>query len=206
VKLKRNQIIFIVSLLLVLGAFGAVYQFYFKEKLETYNADRRFREQLEQAAKNLSGAFSGYRPDELIRLWRGQVQPWREALEDRSEFYNFGDWYEYDAPPEEGRILKVWYDEELDTKLDELYQNIYEKAPYARLPETTLLENFNVLDAQELDNQNRIDRNLIGEQLARFNFGYNMMDLLLDARISDVMEWNTWPRRTDPAHKNQLAL
>lgn len=206
-KLKRNQIIFGLVLLAVLAAFGGVYQFYFKEKLDTYAKDKRDRMQIEAAAKELSSAFYGFRPEALIALWRAEVQPWADALRDRSTFFNFGDWYDHPVPPEEGRILKVWYGEELGKMMQELERSIREKGPYVNTPPLDDLRiKFDVATVEELDQQRVINQDIVIEHLARMNFGIDLINMLLDAKVAGITDLSVWPRRKDKAHKDQLAL
>ncbi|MBI1317456.1 MAG: hypothetical protein GC168_00720 [Candidatus Hydrogenedens sp.] len=206
-KLKRNQIIFAVVLLSVLGAFGGVYQFYFKEKLDTYAKEKRFRIALDAAARELADAFHGYRPEQLIALWRAEVQPWADALRDRSTFFNFGDWYEHPVPPEEGRILKVWYGEELNKMLLDLEQTMREKGPYVNAPLLDdLRAKFDVSTVEELDQQRVINRDIVIDQLAKMNFGSQLVEMLLDAKVAGINDVSVWPRRKDKAHKDQLVL
>lgn len=205
--MRRNQIIFGSILLLVLASFGAVYQFYFREKLEQYNKDRKFREDLEAAAQDISSFFSGTAPETVITRWRNEVQPWAEALQDRASFFDIAGWYEHENPPEQGRILSVWFGEELRKMEDKLYQDIAEKAPNIYpFPENIL----NSLDVKRQNDEARQAQEITipfaNEQLARLAFGTRFLDLLLEEKILGLNEIAVWPRRQDKNHKGQIVL
>lgn len=204
--MRRNQIIFGTALFLVLAAFGGVYQFYFKEKLSQYNKDRLFRQELESAAESLSSFFSGTSPDTVISLWRNQVQPWADTLDRRASFFDDGDWYEHETPPEQGRILRVWYGETLNKMVEELYTNIYEKAPGIYAFPEDILRALEVSTENDLAQEQEITPAIINAELAKLSFASSLIDLLLDEKMLALYDIKVWPKRQDGSHKQQLTL
>lgn len=204
--MRRNQIIFGVVLLLVLAAFGGVYQFYFKEKLDQYKRDEGFRRDLEASADELQKFFSNTSPETIISLWRAEVQPWVDTLQQRAGYFDDGGWFRHETPPESGRILRVWYGEELNKMLTELYQDIAEKAPniYPFPPE--LLKTIKVRTESELAQEKEVTPALVNEELARMAFASNVINLLLDEKIVGLNNLVVWPTRQDKNHKGQLLL
>ncbi|MFM1918465.1 MAG: hypothetical protein RLZZ303_99 [Candidatus Hydrogenedentota bacterium] len=204
--MRRNQIIFGSVLVLVLAAFGGVYQFYFKEKLAQYNRDKQFRKDLETSAEELSTFFSGVKPDTVISRWRNQVQPWADALNDRAEFFNDGQWFDHEEPPAQGRILRLWYGEEQTRMLDELYKSIYEKAPGLYAFPEDILRSLEIKTENELAQEREITPQILKRELAKLSFADSLINLLLDEKILALRDIKLWPRRQDNNHKKQLVL
>ncbi len=208
--MRRNQIIFGSVLVLVLASFGGVYQFYFKERLDQYAKDRQFRIDLETQASELATFFSGTDPETVISMWRNQVQPWAEALESRAQYFDDGKWLEHETLPETGRILPVWYGEQVDKMLADLYQKVYEKAPNISPFPDNLLTALEIKSESDLTNDKDLTPELmrvqINQNLSKLAFASNLIDLLLDEKVAGINELTVWPRRKDRNHKDQLML
>jgi len=204
--MRRNQIIFGTILLLVLGSFGGVYQFYFKDKLAQYAKDAAFRKELEGVAADLATFFSATKPQTVIQLWRNEVQPWVEALEQRAKYFDNGGWYKHETPPEAGRILRVWYGEELDRMMDTLYQKVNEKAPNIYPFPEDILKTLEVRSETDMAKEVDVTPKLINQELAKVAFATNLIDFLLDEKVTGINEMVVWPKRQDRNHKGQLTL
>lgn len=204
--MRRNQIIFGTVLLLVLSAFGGVYQFYFKEKLAQYARDAAFRKELEGAAADISTFFSGTDPEVVISRWRNEVQPWAELLEQRAKYFEDGGWYKHETPPETGRILRVWYGEEIERMQTELYAKINEKAPNIYPFPTDFLKTIEVRTDAEMSKEVDVTPKMVNQELAKFAFATNVIDFLLDEKVVGINDFVIWPKRQDRNHKGQLTL
>lgn len=204
--MKRNQIIFGTILLLVLSSFGGVYQFYFKEKLAQYAKDAAFRKELETAASDLATFFSGTAPEVVISRWRNDVQPWAEVLEQRAKYFDNGGWYKHETPPETGRILRVWYGEEVERMQQELYRKVNEKAPNIYPFPDDILRTLEVRTESEMSKEVDVTPKLVNDELAKLAFATNLIDFLLDEKVVGINELAVWPKRQDRNHKGQLIL
>ena len=208
--MRRNQIIFGSVLVLVLASFGGVYQFYFKEKLDQYAKDRQFRMDLETQASDLATFFSGTDPETVLSMWRNQVQPWAETLDSRAQYFDDGKWLDHETPPEAGRILPVWYGEQVDKMLADLYQKVYEKAPNISPFPENILTTLEIKSESDLSTEKDMTpermRSQINQNLAKLAFASNLIDLLLDEKVIGINEITVWPRRQDRNHKGQLTL
>lgn len=195
-RLTKGQILYTLTLTAVLGAFGAVYQFYFKEKLAQYAADERFLNTLETTFKDLESAFSGYKPEKLISAWRAEQQPWADAVEARTSYFNFGDWFTIEDRPEQGEMWKFWYDKTVNAKVWALYQKVAERmGNYNLFPQDIrgdlalkTLEDWQTGDVTEKD---------VMQELQRLEFGIRTCELLLDAKATSVQNIRLWPRREE---------
>jgi len=196
----QAQIIGVVALCCVLGAMGAAWQFYFKETFEQYRADDAMREALERSLKQLEETFQGYKPDLLINEWQNKLQPWRNAREERAVYFNFGDWFEIDIVPDETRMLKFWYNEELDKMTMALYRMIYEKmGGYDRFPQD-IPGLFNI-QREDVTNMEQVRINL-----AYMSFATSVTEFLLNANVTHVESIVNWPRRIPSLFSQLLAL
>jgi len=192
-------------LVAVLGAFGAVYQFYFREKLETYKQDRLFKDELEKTYQALETDFSGYKPDVLIRAWKGVVQPWNDAIADRAKYFNCGDWYEHESAPEEGPILKFWYDDESNKMIWDFYQKVLTAmGTYNRVP-ADIRAMLGVPYVSEWAGIN-VTKQDVRLALDRLSFGLSACELLLDAKATRIDNVVLWPHRQDQKSGKLLKL
>lgn len=204
--MRRNQIIFGSILVLVLASFGAVYQFYFKEKLAQYNKDAQFRKDLQAAAEDLSTFFSGTSPETVITLWSNEVQPWAESLQQRAGYFNTGDWFKHETPPESGRILRVWYGEQLEKQLNQLYQDIAEKAPNLDAFPEDILKALELKTENDMAQEKEVTVQLVNQQLGKLAFATRLLNLLFDEKVMGINDINMWPSRKDKNHRDQLVL
>jgi len=195
--MSRSQIIGGGILLLTLAAFGAVYQFYFREKLEKYKRDELFKQTLEQKFNDLRNDFSGVKPEVITSAWRSQIQPWRDAVGQRSDFFNFGGWFEHERPPEDGPMVRFWYDEESNKMIWDLYQ----LGNYQRFP-ADIREMFGVETISELQGRN-VTREFVNSQLAVLSFGISAAELMLNANVRQVNRIVIWPTEK-PSNANNL--
>lgn len=194
--MTKGRIIYAGVLIAVLGAYGAVYQFYFKEKLASYREDEADKQLLERMYEDLRQAFSGVDPDLLTREWRGQIQPWTDALTERGRYFHFAGWFQHEQPPKEGPILKFWYDEQSNKLVWALYQKVGERmGRYDLFPQDIRAE----LGVPTVDDWAGIDVNegMVSMALGRLNFGIRVCEMLLDAKATRIGRVAIWPQRLE---------
>mgnify|MGYP006296256887 FL=1 len=204
--MTKGRIIGALILLAVLSGFGAVYQFYFKEKLEAYSRDVRFQQTLDKTFAQLREKFSGVKPELLTQEWRGETQPWRDAVASRARYYTFGDWFEHPRPEEDtNKIIKFWYGEDSREMGRDLYQKLSENmGRYDLLPRNVFAD----LGVSTVDDWVGVDvtEKAANQQLARLSFGISVYEMLLEAKAAQILSVEIWPQRKEKAHSNLLNL
>lgn len=202
--MKKAQIIGALVLLSVLAAFGAVYQFYFAEKLEKYKQDKVFKEQLDTTLLDLEDVFDGRDPKMVIQEWKYQIQPWVETRNERAQFFDNSAWYEYDATREEGGLLRVWYGEKSQEMLADLFQQV-RAAGLERLFPYDIRQEFDVPSASEWANVNVTER-MVRKALRRLSFGVSLCEMLIEAKVKAIDAIEIWDVRQRPKDKGLLVM
>ncbi|MFA7693721.1 MAG: hypothetical protein GX117_14290 [Candidatus Hydrogenedentes bacterium] len=201
----KAQIIGVCLLLLFGGALFGAWQFYFKAIFDGYKEDARLCDSLEKTILQLQDNFHGYQPELLIEQWQNQMQPWKESREERARYFNFGDMYELEVIPPEGRMLKFWYTEETNKMLADFYAKVYERmGAYNRFP-GDLRAKFGVAKEEDWSARNvtwaEVERNL-----RELSFGIKFSTMLLESNASSVQDIVVWPRRIPESYDNMLGL
>lgn len=199
--MNKARVLSTMLLLAVFGAFGAVYQFYFKEKLESYSEDQKLRDNLESAYTDLKSTFQGYQPDVLTKAWGDQQLPWQQAVESRTGYFNDGGWYVAEKPPEDVPILRFWYGETANKMILDIYQKMVE-ARLSYFP-VDLYSQFNVVRAEEWQGLN-VKRWEAVKNLANLAFGISALQMLLDAKATRIDTVVLWPLQDKAKHNNLL--
>lgn len=179
--MNRDRIIYFSVLFLMFGACFAVYQFYFKAKLEKYAQDKKLLENLNSSYTSLSGAFKNEEPDTVISQYNSVVESWKDAINSRVSYFNDADWREYEKPPEDVFILQFWYGEQtrkMTTALWEKAQTKYGAQVYQVFP-PDVQTMLGVPYAEQWQGYN-INKELVTEQLERLSFGISVFNLLMD--------------------------
>lgn len=204
-RMSKGQIVYVAVLAAVLAAFGAVYQFYFKLKLEEYAADERWLASLEATFSQLENTFSGYKPDTLITAWRSEQQPWADAVDSRVGYFNFGNWLDVEGRPGEGEMWKFWYEKQVNNRLWELYQKVGQTmGGYAFFPQD-IRDNVGVKSIEDWQSGDVTERDVMAE-LQLLEIGVKACELLLDNRASSVRDLHIWPVRVDQRFGNNLRF
>ncbi|MCK5862200.1 MAG: hypothetical protein KAH38_06935 [Candidatus Hydrogenedentes bacterium] len=201
----KGQIIIFGVVVVVLSTLGAVWQFYYKDIFEGYKTDDSLRETLEKKHSQLAETFSGYKPELLIKEWQNKMQPWRDAREERSSYFNLGDWYDIDVTPDETRMLKFWYTEESNKMFMGLYRVVYEKmGNYECFPQNMR----DVLHVQQESDWVGRDVTMreVQVNLKAWAFGTALTKFLLDSKVTHVRAISIWPRRIPKAYAELLGL
>lgn len=192
-------------LVAVFAALGAFAYFFVKPLFDQYQEDERLRQSLEQTLVNLRDNFHGYSPELLMNSWQEKMEPWRAARLERSGYFNFGDWYDREQPPEEARMRKYWYVEVTAKMLQDLYTEIYAKVNrYDAYPQD-IRQTFNVATEQDWQGRDVSDAE-ITNNLDRLAFGVSVCRFLLRNNVTQVGGMSMWPRRIAKEHGDMLAM
>ena len=107
--MRREYIIAIVVMALIGGGVFAVYQFYLKERLEKYAKDQLQLEQLTTKYTELKTKFNNTVPKKVIEDVANSVNPWKEAVDERGEYFNVGDFRVIEPVPDDVLSYKLYY-------------------------------------------------------------------------------------------------
>lgn len=201
----KGQIIGFLLLCAVFGAMFAVWQFYFKEIFDGYKEEERLRVSLEETMAQLQENFQGYKPELLIEAWQNEIQPWRDAREQRGQYFNFGDWYEIDVTPPEERMLKFWYAEESNKQINDLYGKIFNRMGRYDLFPQDIRAKFAIAGEKDWEGRN-ISWEEVETNLRKLNFGIKLTTLLLEANVSSVRDIVIWSRRVPENYGDMLSM
>lgn len=190
--MKKQYIVPIVVLILFAGGMGAVYQFYFRIQLEQYAKNTQMQADLNKRLEELQTTFSGadkrpVSPDEFVSQWRGAVQPWNDALVDRSTYFIIPEPTER-AP--ENAVPKFFYRERFPTLITQLQQYAYSRS--VMIPDTT----FGAPLPSDLDNRS-VDADQVNGWLRQLSAGTDVIKLLVDNGAAQVVEVDLWPAYID---------
>lgn len=196
--MTKARIIYVLILAAVLSVYVAVYQFYFKEKLEVYRQDVQLKDTMERAYEDLKTTFMGVKPEVIVREWRAQVQPWSDTVLTRSKYFNYGDWFTpfETIPVQNAGILKFTFDEMANNMIDDLYKRVSENMGRYDLFPADIREQFRIPTLDELAGVD-VNQDEVKDYLARLNFGIRLCDLLLDAKASSISQITIWPVRKE---------
>lgn len=180
-QMTKDRVIYAAVLLAVFGACFAVYQFYFKAKLEKYAEDKQLLENLKRSYTDLNGTFKDEDPDTVIAQYASVVEAWKDAIDSRVTYFNDADWREHEKPPEDVFILQFWYGEQtrdMTVALWEKAQAKFGAQVYQRFP-PDVQTMLGVAYAEQWQGYN-ITKDLVTEQLDRLSYGISAFELLLN--------------------------
>jgi len=202
--MKKEQAFWVAILVLVLGAFAGVYQFYFKTKLEMYAKDAVALKNAEDAYRALRTKFQGIQPDAVISAWSAVVEPWKEAVLERGKYFNDANWKDHTKPADDVPILRFWYDEQLRKDITKLYTEFQQSPGLQAPPVEQLLAQFNVMTLDKLPGE--ADATLINRELGKFAFGAQTCRMLVKAKAAYISQVHLWPGRELKVHEGMLRL
>lgn len=198
-RLRREHVVAIAVLAAILLIIGAVYQFYYKQRLDEYNKNNLQMRHLEDALKRMEDTFQGYQPSVLIKETNGQVQPLAEEVVRRAGFFNTGESLQIDPIPE-GKMLKFYYADEFNKVLNELRQDALSRNPYCPYPDTS---SFGAPRPEQFEG-----RTVTGDEVRRglkwLRFGCTIVKMMMDAKAVAIYQVEIWPPRSD--YGNMLSM
>ncbi|HOE67870.1 MAG TPA: hypothetical protein PLO62_15220 [Candidatus Hydrogenedentes bacterium] len=187
--MKRQHVITLIVALLLLGTVGGVYQFYFKVRLQQYARDEETKRRLETKLKQLETAFKGVRPPALIAAWRGAIQPWADAVNERAVFFDMAKLTEFQEVPEE-TMPKFHYEGQFYKMMQQLQVDAYNAR--ISIPATT----FGVPTPDQTRGQ-APSREDVNAWLRQLSFGINVTRLLMQYGINPIRDVVIWPPRQE---------
>ncbi len=191
-SLTKGRIIFVLVLVAAFSGLGAFYKYYFEPKMQAYDADIKLKEAIEQRLSDLETTFDGYDPAQAVAAWRAQIEPWTQALDSRTGYFTYADWEAHEEYPEDGPILRFWYEETVYNTTQDFYREVQEKYPSFNLYQMPDLQSaLNIMSAQAMDSS--IDEDQVNEELSRLSIGINACRLLLEAKAGAIRGISLWP-------------
>lgn len=201
--MTKERIIYAAVLLAAIASFGGVYQFYFKGKLSEYARDEAYKQMLQQTFDELEQTFAGVKPEVFVSEWSRRVQPWRDAVRQRSTFFTFGDWYDHESPPKDV-LLTPWYDSESTRMLERLYTKVRETPGLQVFPPDIRVP-LNIPTLDQITGKSITEQD-VNIALADLSFGISFCRMLLDAKAKAIYDIRLWPKRTERATERLLRL
>lgn len=187
--MKKRYIASVLVMLSVLAGLGAIYQFYFKQQFERYAENKQILTDLEDRLRELEETFSKIRPDYVVQEWRGAVQPWAEAVNQRSRFFTMDDLSRIEPVPE-GQIPRFHYEGVFPQMQRELLLDVYRYR--CQIPQTT----FGAPGVGTLSGRS-VTKEEVETWLRQFAFGSAVMRFLMERRATEIRQIEIWPLRVE---------
>lgn len=194
--MKKSHIITGMIVVVTLGVTYAVYEFYVKKTLTRLSEHQAERKQLEDKIKSLEETFEKTNPEVVLSTWRGEMEPWIQAVNQRSNFFNMADMPMSTKIPEEA-IPRFYYREEYPKLSDRLVNLGYRRA--CILQNTT----FDVPTVEEISRTNPT-REEVSEWLTKYKYASAMTELLIDANAREILDVSVWPPRVSANGKLEI--
>jgi len=121
----------------------------------------------------------------IVSAWRGEVQPWTEAVVARGPFFNLGDLAIEDIPDQD--MLKFFYEKRSAKLLEDLHGKVQAARCYYPTP-----TRFGAPDAQDYPTMNKQQ---VRTALWVINFGSTLVDMLVKAKAAEITRVVVWPSR-----------
>jgi len=189
-KMTREHIVVLVVFILVLATLGSVYQFYYVPRLKIYAENRATRDKLADAFKRVESKFNKTDPDIVVEAVAAEIQPLREEISRRSQFFNLSDFTQIDDIPE-NKMLRFYYVEQYNKYINELSQEAF--ARNISIPEDL---SFGAPRPEDLEGKSMTVAE-VRQGLRAIRFGGSMVRLLMDNKAYSVNQVVVWPKRPD---------
>ncbi len=171
----------------MLGAGGAVYQFYFKEQVDRYNANAIYLKSIENKRADLDRKFNGKKPDEMVARYRQLVNPWIDAAESRARIFNIEDYTKVDPVPE-GVLARPYYIEHVEGMKNQLLTDAY-NAGVALVNVDTYFGRPTPADLSSTT----ITANDATNWLSEVQLGSSIIRLLISKGAIQINNFDMWP-------------
>lgn len=124
--MKKSVVLLTILLLVSIAGTYAVYELYVKQRMKELGEHLDREQELRDRIAELEDTFYRTQPPAILKEWRESTQPWAEAVEARTEFFNLGGIpLEVDIPEEV--FPKLYYQDELPKLREELENYAYQK-------------------------------------------------------------------------------
>ena len=206
--MTKTRIIFVSVVLAVLIGFGAVYQFYLKERLAELKKQDTYKKDLYGKLMSLDTTFEGVKPELLISTWRQQVQPWMDKRQQLAQYFNTGDWFTLEEDvPTSGTILIYWYGEQSTKMLQKLYEECANAlGPYYQQLIPNIRETFGVATVEQWQGQ-EITVTMVSRELRKLAFAINLVKLfVIEGKVKSLNEIIEWPIEDPAVNYEKLVI
>lgn len=195
--MKKSHIITSLIVVVTLGVTYAVYEFYVKKTLTRLSEHTAELEELEDKIKSLEETFEKTSPEVVLSTWRGEMEPWIQAVNQRSNFFNMADMPMSTEIPEEA-IPRFYYREEYPKLSDRLVSLGYERG--------CILNNtiFAPIPTVEGISGSNPTREQVTEWLTGYKYASAMTELLIDANAREIFDVTVWPPRVSANGKLEI--
>ncbi len=191
--MRREYIIAIVVMALIAGGVFAVYQFYLKERLEKYAKDQLRLEQLTTKYTELKTKFNNTQPQKVIEDVAGRVNPWKEAVDDRGEYFNIGDFRTIDPVPDDVLSYKLYYLERAPKVYNEFKEYLRNEGKenavgvnlWFRAPPPDRVTDL------------RPNKLHVAAWLGAMQYGHSTVKMFVDANVITLRQLRLWETRVD---------
>lgn len=184
-----NKSVVALTLLLIASLAGtfAVYQLYVKKRMKELGENLAKEEQLDNRIGVLEDTFLRTKPEVVLEAWRRKTQPWADAVDARSGFFNLGN-IPLEHPVPEERIPKFYYKEVYEKNLEQLEEEAYQK--------NIVLSDmvFGVPAPSSFGSGSNPTHEEIEKHIVKWEFGAAMTRLLMDAGAVSIDTLNMWPK------------
>ncbi len=119
--MRRQYIIFGTVALVLAGVGYGIWAFYLKAQVDQYRKDIERRDQLKAKLDQLRGVFGNSKPETLIQSLDQKMQPWRDAVDVRGNYFSTARYQSKEVPPEK-TVLRKYYSEQF-AKIIQATQN-----------------------------------------------------------------------------------
>jgi Tfp pilus assembly protein PilO len=192
--MSRHHIITALAFVLVVGTLAAVYQFYFREKLEAYAKAKQEMTQLANRLTELNGKFHSTHPQVYLPAVKGAVRPFQEAASQRAQVFNMRDmWVAETVPEDQVTMAKFYYGDKWNEKFQELWRAAY---PQTQIPQDLFTSFFQVPAPEELADM-AVPKEEVETWLTKINFGSAIVRMLIEAKAVSLFEMVMWDPRND---------
>ena len=196
-RMSKEQIIFVLVIMSLMGICGAVTYFYFWARLQVYAEDVRTEEHLKATLDEFEKNFSKTQPKALISAIQAQVQPWNEARDRWGAMFSMDPrTLERFNPRPEEQFPKFWYDEESTRLLSELRMKILQTQPNLVFP-GDIYDLFGVPRLEDWKMQENVTEAMAKNALMKLSFGIAMFERLLNNKVTVIETINIWEPRKE---------
>lgn len=193
--MKKNVVVLTLLLLGSIAGTYAVYELYVKGRMRELGEHLEEEKQLQETIARLETTFYHTKPETVLRVWREQTQPWADTVDRRSEFYNLGDIpLEVEIPEEE--FPKFYYKKVFPDMIDALIAKASQSN--LRIPDPT----FGSPAPDSYRSGTDPSAEEISDNLARFEFGKSIAELMIDAGVLNINTLAIWPERVEIQGRN----
>lgn len=192
--MRKEQVIFVLGLMVVLASFAAVYQFYFKARLKEYSDRENQLNKLEDRLSDLEKAFRTTKPHVVLSKVKGEVLPREAEAKKRLTYFNWDGMLEY-VPVPKNKLPKFHYDEQYQTMIQDIQRYAFTHRPQC----TVYPGSFGFPPYGGMGNAGE---KAVNNTLAKIAFTSAIVRLLVDANVLYIEQLAYMPDRVASEYGN----